>query len=157
MMSITSSETLSARPLWSRIARFVFFFINFWLAVLLTQMSIVSVAMMENPFAFLGGIMMMAPTGMYATTEWFAYYRKRRSLEFPLGILNFCAAGFVMFGLITTIGEAQMSEEPPSKEFFVGFATIGLGIAGYLAACGLFRVLPFARARRRNSGDSMAA
>ncbi len=156
-MSTTSSETLNVTPFWSRIARFVFFFINFWLAVLLTLMSIVSVAMMENPFAFLGGIMMMAPTGMYATTEWFAYYRNRRSLEFPLGILNLCAAGFVMFGLITTIGEELLSEEPLATEFLFGFATVGLVIAGYLAACGLFRVLPIARARRRSSSDTTAA
>lgn len=139
-MTTLPAEPLTIAPRWSRMARFVFFFINFWLAVLLTLMSIVSVAVMENPSAFLGGITMLAPTGAYATAEWFGYYRNRTSLERPLGIVNLCAAGFVMFGLIANIGEALMSEEPPSTEFLVGFAVIGLAIAGYLTACGLFRL-----------------
>ncbi len=127
-------------PAWKGTARFVFFVINFSLAILLFLSAIVAIAAAESFGSFCGGIMAIGPSGLYALGEWLAFYRNRKSIELPLGYANLGCAAFALVGVVKDIGVALLAEEPPSMEFLAGFAVIGLSITAYLLACGLFRL-----------------
>lgn len=120
--------------------RFVFFAVNFSVSVFLAATCVVGIVVADNPFSFMGGLMLLGPSGLYSLLEWFAYYRGRRSLERPLGVLNLCGAGFLLFGLITNIGEAFTYDEPPSMALLASFTAIFLSLIAYLAASGWFRL-----------------
>lgn len=116
------------------------FVINFTFTTLFLIVCVISIAAADNPFAFIGGFMLVLPVSCYAIAEWFCWYRKRHELTRTLGILNLLLAAFFVFGLVTTVGEVLMAEEPTDLWFILIFGTGFAIIAGYLAWCGWRRV-----------------
>lgn len=84
--------------------------------------------------------MFSAPTAIYAFCEWQVLYRRRASTERNLGIANLACAVFAAFGVVTNVGEALMSDDPPGFQFLFWFTLIGVAITAYLAASGLCRL-----------------
>ena len=121
-------------------ARISFALVNFAVAVLFAISCVISVAAPESPFQFLGGLMFAAPIAFYAFCEWLVLYRRRASTERKLGIANLACAAFAAFGVVTNVGEAVMSDDPPGFQFLFGFTLIGVCITVYLTASGWCRL-----------------
>ncbi len=122
--------------------RFAFFAVNFSVSVFLFLASIVGIAAgaINNPGAFLGGVVLLVPSGLYAIGEWLAYYRNRRLLERPLGALNLCGAAFMGLSLVKEVADSIIRNEPAPVAFYFWFA-LAFGVtATYLAACAWFRL-----------------
>tara|TARA_R110002073_G_scaffold64719_3_gene161893 strand:- start:2468 stop:2944 length:477 start_codon:yes stop_codon:yes gene_type:complete len=116
------------------------FVINFTFATLFFIVCVIAIGAADNPFSFIGGFMLVLPVACYAIAEWICWYRKHHELTRPLGILNLLLAAFFVFGLVTTVGEVLMAEEPMDLWFILIFGTGFAIIAGYLAWCGWRRV-----------------
>ena len=84
--------------------------------------------------------MFAAPIAFYAFCEWLVLYRRRGSTERKLAIANLGCAAFAAFGLITNVGEAVMSDDPPGFQPLIWFTLIGVAITAYLVASGLCRL-----------------
>ncbi|MCS7465759.1 hypothetical protein NZK35_03600 [Stieleria sp. ICT_E10.1] len=100
----------------------------------------ISIAVMESPGSFFGGIIGFFPFLVYGFAEWIAWYRRRKSTERKLAYANLGCAAFAAFGVVTTIGEVLMEPEPVDWQFLTVFSLIGLCIIAYLAACGWMRL-----------------
>lgn len=118
----------------------VSFVLNFSFATFFFVACVVSVAAGDNPFALLGGIIAVIPVACYAVAEWICWYRKHFWLLRPLGIANLLLAAFFVFGLVTTIGEAFMADDPVDPVFILLFGFGFSLIAGYLGYCGWRRI-----------------
>lgn len=118
----------------------LFFVVNFSFATLFFIACVISIAAADNPFAFLGGVIAVLPVACYVVAEWFCWYRQRRWLLRPLGILNLSLAAFFVFGLVTNIGEAITAEDPVNPLFILLFGFGFAVVAGYLGWCGWRRV-----------------
>ena len=132
----TPQPVVAAYP----VARISFAFVNFAVAVLFSISCVISVAAPESPFQFLGGLMFAAPIAFYALCEWLVLFRRRVSTERKLGIANLACAAFATFGVVTNVGEAVMSDDPPGFQFLFWFTLIGACITAYLIASGWCRL-----------------
>ena len=81
-----------------------------------------------------------APSLIYSLCEWLVLYRRRVTIERKLGFVNLACAAFVVFGIVTNVGEALMDEIPLDITFLFWFAVIGGSIVAYLISCGLCRL-----------------
>lgn len=100
----------------------------------------VSIAVMKSPGAFFGGVLGFLPVLIYGIAEWLAWYRHRASIERKLAYANLGCAAFFTFGVVTTIGEVVLDDEPIAWRFLVVFTLIGSCIIGYLIGCGWCRL-----------------
>lgn len=119
------------------------FVINFTLATLVFIACAVSIAAADNPFSFFGGLLFAFPAACYAGAEWVCWYRKRYWLHRQLGILNLLAAAFFAFAMVTTVGEAFLTDEPIDVGFILIFGFNFAFVSGYLAWCGWRRFHSF--------------
>ena len=113
---------------------------NFSLAVLLAISGVIGVVAPESPGQFLGGLMFTVPFAFYAWCEWLVLYRRKSSTERKLGIANLACGAFAAFGVVTNVGEALTSDDPPGFQFLFWFTLIGVAITGYLVASGWCRL-----------------
>ena len=116
------------------------FVINFAFATLFFIACITSIAVADNPFVLIGGVMLVLPVACYAIAEWMCWYRKHRWLSRPLGTCNLLCAAFFVFGVVTNVGEAFMADKPIDAWFLVFFVIGFAFVAAYLAWCGWRRV-----------------
>lgn len=129
----------SGAPL--RIIDTLVFVVNFSVASLLFASCVVSIAVGDNPFALLGGLLAALPVGGYAIAEWCCWYRRWERLYAPLGGLNLALAQFVLFGLVVNLGEAFNAKDPVDPQFLIYF-TLGCGLtASYLGLTGWRRLM----------------
>ncbi len=130
------------------------FVINFAVAILFLIACVVSIGAADNFFAFIGGLLFVLPVCCYAIAEWVCWYRKRHWLFRQLGILNLLLAGFVVFGLVTNVGEAFMADEPIDPWFITIFGSGFAFVAGYLVWCGWrrFHAIPSVPDTIQNDG-----
>jgi len=84
--------------------------------------------------------MFTAPIAFYAFCEWLVLYRRNGSTERKLGFANLACAAFGAFGVVTNVGEALMSGDPPTFQFLFWFILVGVAITGYLVASGWCRL-----------------
>ncbi len=136
-----------------RLLRLLFFLINFAVAVLIFVSAVVSIAVMESPGAFFGGIIGFLPFLVYGFAEWVAWYRKRKLTERNLGYANLGCAAFGAFVVVTTIGEFFVDADPIDWPFFTVFTLIGSCIIIYLLACGWLRLRWTGQATMAPEGD----
>ena len=122
------------------IVRLLFSLVNFATSVLFFISCVIAIATMESPGSFFGGILGFAPLLIYSLCEWLVLYRRRVTIERKLGFANLACAAFVVFGIVTNIGEALMDESPLDFTFLFWFAIIGGSIFAYLIACGWCRL-----------------
>jgi hypothetical protein len=117
-----------------------FFTVNATVALLFFWACLVSVAVGDNPFAFIGGVMAVFPVGCYIVAEWICWYRRRDWLKRPLGIFNLLLSAFFLFGMVTNLGEAMIADGPIDVGFIAPLV-VGFGlIVAYLAYCGWRRI-----------------
>ena len=116
------------------------FVINFAFSTLFFIACATSIGTADNPFAFIGGFLFVLPVACYAIAEWVCWYREHDWLFRPLGILNLVLAAFVVFALVTNVGEALMADEPIDPWFIMIFGLGSAFVAGYLAWCGWRRI-----------------
>jgi peptidoglycan/LPS O-acetylase OafA/YrhL len=121
--------------------RTAFFAINFTAATLVFCLAVVGVIV---PFyggdsgpALVGAFMLLIPSAYFAALEWALFHRRRITLERPLGLVCLALSAFVFFGIVVTVAESMTSSPPDSLTPPLAAAAL---IAGYLAACGLFRI-----------------
>ncbi|TWT34487.1 hypothetical protein [Blastopirellula retiformator] len=131
---VVATSAVSAR---SRTLDTLVFVVNFSVAILVLASCIISVVVASNPFAFLGGLIVILPAVGYAALEWCCWYRRRHWLSAPLGAMNLAGALFFLFGLAANFAEMLTARDPvdASLLIFVGLAcglpAIYLGITGW--------------------------
>lgn len=118
----------------------LFFALNFSFSLLFFAGCVVSIGVADNAYAWIGGVILVLPTGIYATAEWICWYRNRSWLKRPLGVSNLFLAAFFLFGLVTNLGEAIMDSKPIDIGFAAVFVLSFVAISGYLGFCGWRRV-----------------
>ena len=129
-------------PFSIRLARTLFFVINFLLGALLFASCVVWIIEWffgGHPTLFLGGLALIIPTFMFTITEWLAFYRRRRQIERILAVVMLGLSGFTVFGVAVNVGEAiyHGGQIPDGFEWFI---VIGLGMAVYFLMCGACRL-----------------
>ena len=121
--------------------RLMFFAINFGVAELFVVACMMCIMLpfygSGTLFSFLGGLFFLVPCGVFAFLEWLAYFHRRRTLEFGLGIVCLAIGGFAVFGVVVTVAEALQTSWPEDFEWAV---VIGSAIAAYFTACGTYRL-----------------
>jgi hypothetical protein len=136
------------------VLRILFFALNFSVAVLYFVGSMTYIVL---PFfgggsfgAFVGGVFGIVPSGLMALGEWWAYYRRKQSVEYALGVIALVLSALVVFGVVANVAEAWSKGSLP--DWFPWFIAVGSLIAVYFALCGLFRLGVLPRRRTQNSG-----
>ena len=118
--------------------RHVFFLINFAGSVLFFFASVISILAVQTPGSFLGGLAFFVPAGAFATAEWIAWFRKRRTVERMLGWLCLALAAFAAFGVVANAAEATTRGRWPRG--FGSFLSVGVLVAAYFVTCGIYRL-----------------
>jgi hypothetical protein len=120
--------------------RTLFFVVNFGAGILAANgciISLVSAFYEGASFATLGGLFFLAPSMVFARSEWLAFYRRDEVRERRLGWTCLGLAGLAAFGLAANVAEGLSSSWPSGFGWFVA---CGLAITAYLVGCGVSRV-----------------
>jgi hypothetical protein len=122
--------------------RLYFFAVNFAFAIFFVVICLVGIIAPESFASIVGGITGVVPVSVYAICEWVFWYRKRSSLERPLGCLNLGCGTFILFVVLSAIGEFLVDESPIDSRgirFILEFTVVGSLAICHLAFCGFMR------------------
>lgn len=124
-----------------RIIDTLVFVVNFLVASLLFASCVVSIGSGDDPYDFLAALALVLPVAGYAIAEWCCWYCRRERLYAPLGGLNLAVCLFLLFGLVTGLGEVLTAKDPVDPQSLVYFTLICGPTAGYLGVTGWRRLI----------------
>lgn len=123
------------RPSW----RTVFFVVNFVGGGLLLILCVYSIASGDE-YDSVGGAMLALVVAVYLLGECVAFLGRKRSLEHLLGYVNAGAGLLFTFGFVVNSYQAMADSNGVEWGLMAFLVALFVPTAGYLLACGLFRI-----------------